>query len=620
MRKYIKDFPRRIVAMAVCFFFFTLIVWNTPRPTGATNIETERSNGMSGNMRGMALPDLGIGASLHGARPFPANNPWNQDISRVPVDANSNNLINSIGLNVSLHPDFGTVYAGAPNGIPYIVVAGTQLRVPITFTAYGNQSDPGPYPVPTNAPIEGGPGSNGDRHVIVIDRDNWKLYEMFSSFPINGGASWEAASGAVFDLNSNAVRPEGWTSADAAGLPIFSGLVRYDEVFEQQEIKHALRFTAQSTRRAYVYPARHFASSNTNPNLPPMGMRVRLKASFNINGYSPAMRVILTAMKKYGMILADNGSNWYVSGAPDSRWDDDELHTLSALKGSDFEVVQSTNHLSMPQSDFDGDGKTDVSVFRPDGGNWFIQQSSDGALRGQAFGASGDQPVPGDYDGDGLTDIAVFRNGAWFIMRSSDGVFRAEQFGTGGDMPFAADFDGDGKTDLAVFRNGQWFIRQSSNNGFRALSFGLNTDQPVPCDYDGDGKTDLAVFRQSSGAWFILQSSNNALRSTQFGAGGDVPVTGDYDADGKSDLAVFRPSNGTWYVSQSLSGTLRTQQFGLSTDRPLSGDFDGDWKNDFAVFRPANGSWYIMQSFTNALRTQQFGTSADIAVPSAYVP
>lgn len=286
------------------------------------------------------VPDLGANANLRGKRVFPADNPWNEDISAMPVDPNSNNLIASIGLNTGLHPDFGTVWAGAPNGIPYVVVSGSQTKVPINFTAYGNESDPGPYPVPPDAPIEGGANGMGDRHVIVIDRDNWKLYELFSAYRVNGGASWNAASGAVFDLNSNAVRPAGWTSADAAGLPVFPGLVRYDEVFEQREIRHALRFTAQSTRRAYVYPARHFASSNTNPNLPPMGMRVRLKASFDISRFSPAMQVILRALKKYGMLLADNGSNWYISGAPDPRWNDDELSTLKGIKGSDFEVVQ----------------------------------------------------------------------------------------------------------------------------------------------------------------------------------------------------------------------------------------------------------------------------------------
>jgi hypothetical protein len=287
-----------------------------------------------------AQPDLGPNASLHGKQVFPADNPWNEDISAAPVDPNSSALITSMGLNTGLHADFGTVWNGAPNGIPYVVVSGAQQKVPITFTDYGDESDPGPYPVPPDAPVEGGAGGTGDRHVIVIDRDNWKLYELYTAYPVNGGASWRAGSGAVFDLNTNALRPAGWTSADAAGLPIFPGLVRYDEVYEQQEITHALRFTAQTTRRAYVYPARHFASNQTSANLPPMGMRVRLKASFNISGFSPSMQVILRAMKKYGMILADNGSSWYVSGAPDPRWSDDELHTLSAIKGSNFEVVK----------------------------------------------------------------------------------------------------------------------------------------------------------------------------------------------------------------------------------------------------------------------------------------
>jgi hypothetical protein len=287
-----------------------------------------------------ATPDLGPGASLHGKRVFPPDNPWNQDISNAPVDPNSANLIASIGLNTGLHPDFGTVYNGAPNGIPYVVVSGTQEQVPINFTLYGDESDPGPYPVPTNAPIEGGPGATGDRHVLVIDRDNWKLFELGYAFPINDGASWNANCGAIFDLNSNALRPAGWTSSDAAGLPIFPGLVRYDEVFEQGVINHAVRFTVHDSRRAYVSPARHWASSDTNPNLPPMGMRVRLKQDFDISGFSPAMQVILRALKKHGMFVADNGSNWYISGAPDPRWNDSELSTLKAIKGSNFEVVQ----------------------------------------------------------------------------------------------------------------------------------------------------------------------------------------------------------------------------------------------------------------------------------------
>jgi hypothetical protein len=304
-----------------------------PAPTPATRPRTVATQ--SG-----AIPDLGAGASLHGKRPFPPDNPWNQDISNSPVDPNSANLIKSIGAADRLHPDFGTVYRGAPNGIPYIVVGGAQPRVPITFRSYGTESDPGPYPIPRNAPIEGGPNSNGDRHLLIVDRDRWKLYELFSARAIDDGASWSAAGGAVFDLNSNAMRPEGWTSSDAAGLPIFPGLVRYDEVFEQREIKHALRFTVGRSRRAYVYPARHYASGDPNPDLPPMGMRVRLKASFDISSYSPANQVILRALKKYGMFVADNGPGWFLSGAPDPRWSDDDLGMLKTIFGSSFEVVK----------------------------------------------------------------------------------------------------------------------------------------------------------------------------------------------------------------------------------------------------------------------------------------
>ena len=289
---------------------------------------------------GAGIPGLGPGASLNGKRPFPDDNPWNRDVSGDPVDPNSTTLLSACGgLDRGLHADFGTVWNGAPNGIPYVVVSGSQAKVPVAF-GYASESDPGPYPVPPDAPIEGGPNGTGDRHVLVIDRDDWKLYELFDARPVNGGASWTAGSGAVFDLNSNALRPAGWTSADAAGLPIFPGLVRYDEVVERKAIDHALRFTCPTTRRAYVSPARHFASSRTDPSLPPMGMRVRLRASFDVSGYPANVQVILKAMKTYGMFLADNGSAWYVSGAPDPRWNDDELATLRGVTAGDFEVVK----------------------------------------------------------------------------------------------------------------------------------------------------------------------------------------------------------------------------------------------------------------------------------------
>jgi len=283
-------------------------------------------------------PDLGPGASLRGHRPFPSDNPWNQDISAAPVDPNSDRLIASIGVNKSLHPDFGTVWNNAPNGIPYIVVRGDQPKVPAQFE-YADESDRGPYPIPPDAPIEGGPKSDGDRHVLVIDRDNWVLYELFRAFPQDDGKSWKAGSGAIFDLKSNKLRPAGWTSADAAGLPIFPGLVRYDEVMQQKEIRHVLRFTVQKTRRAYVPPATHWASRSNDPNLPPMGMRVRLRADYDVSALPQPAQVIATALKKYGMILADNGGDWFISGAPDPRWNDDAINTLKRIKGKDFQVV-----------------------------------------------------------------------------------------------------------------------------------------------------------------------------------------------------------------------------------------------------------------------------------------
>lgn len=285
------------------------------------------------------LIPLGIDVNMHGRRPFPPNNPWNEDISKSPVDPHSAALIRSIGWDKGLHPDFGTVWDGAPNGIPYMVVSGKQPKVPVSFT-YADESDPGPYPIPPNAPIEGGPNSTGDRHVIIIDRDHWRLYELFSAYPLDGGKSWKAGSGAIFNLNSNKLRPDGWTSADAAGLPIFPGLVRYDEVMENHVINHALRFTCEKTQRGYIYPATHFASRSNDPFLPPMGMRVRLKASFDISKFPLPDRVILTALKKFGMILADNGGNWFISGAPDPRWSNDELGALKLIKGSDLEVVK----------------------------------------------------------------------------------------------------------------------------------------------------------------------------------------------------------------------------------------------------------------------------------------
>ncbi len=272
---------------------------------------------------------------ISGCPVFPPDNPWNRDISNDPVDPNSSNYIAHMNGNTKfLHADFGS---NLTYGIPYVVVAGTQPKVPVTFD-YSDESDPGPYPIPPDAPIEGGASSTGDRHILVVDRDRCMLYETWNSRFV--GPGWHCGSGAIFDLRSNQLRPDGWTSADAAGLPILPGLVRHEEAVVAGEIKHAVRFTVQSTQRAYIHPATHYASSNTNANAPPMGLRVRLKASYDLSRFTGAAKVILTALRQYGMFLADNGSDWFISGATDARWNDDDLNQLKTVPGNAFEVVQ----------------------------------------------------------------------------------------------------------------------------------------------------------------------------------------------------------------------------------------------------------------------------------------
>jgi hypothetical protein len=271
---------------------------------------------------------------------FPATNAWNERVDTLPVAANSSQLIASIGADAGLHPDFGSgLYDGRPIGIPFDVVTKRTPRSRVSFD-YADESDRVRYPIPASVHIEGGRSSDGDRHALLLDRDACKLYELYALHPRPGG--WHAGSGAVWNLRSNALRPAGWTSADAAGLPIFPGLARYDEV-ARGVIDHALRFTAPRTRRAYVYPARHFASSSDDPALPPMGLRVRLKASIDISGFPRQARVVLQALKTYGMILADNGSSWYVSGAPSPKWSNDDLHSLGRITGSMLEVVDTTS-------------------------------------------------------------------------------------------------------------------------------------------------------------------------------------------------------------------------------------------------------------------------------------
>jgi hypothetical protein len=279
---------------------------------------------------------------LGGCPVFPATSVWNQRVDTLPVAPDSAALIASIGLGSPVHADFGSgLWDGSRIGIPYVVVNGkTTPRSRLSFE-YADESDKGPYPIPANVPIEGQPAvTDGDRHAIIVDRSACKLYELYALQ--RQGNRWTAGSGAIWNLRSNALRPAGWTSADAAGLPILPGLARWDGDASTGAIDHALRFTAPRTRNTYIYPARHEASSSSDPSLPPMGLRVRLKAGVDISRLPRQARIVATALKRYGMILADNGSPWYVSGAPSPHWSNDQLHALGQLTGADFEVVDTS--------------------------------------------------------------------------------------------------------------------------------------------------------------------------------------------------------------------------------------------------------------------------------------
>jgi hypothetical protein len=492
---------------------------------------------------------------------FPANSFWHADVSALPVHAQSSAWVSSVGSASTLKADFGSgMWDGGPIGIPFTTVAGTQPRVPVSFQ-YDDESDPGPYPIPADAPIEGGAASDGDRHVLVVDRDACRLWELYSAYPQNGGTSWTAGSGATWDLNANTMRPLGWTSGDAAGLPILPGLVRYDEV-AAGEIDHVIRFTAPRTADAYVWPASHKAATGGDSD-PPMGAWFRLKASFDISGYSVQNQVILRALKKHGMVLADNGSSWFTSGAPDPGWNDTDLHGLRTVPGSAFEAV-------------------DVSALKVASTSYAVNVP----------GPTTSTSTPADFDGDRDTDRSVYRNGAWFAEGQGT-VF----LGQAGDVPVPADYDGDGKDDRAVFRPsvGAWYIE-----GRAPVFHGAAGDIPVPGDYDGDGTAEAGVWRPEVGGWYIVG------QPTQFiGLTGDVPVPGDYDANGSTDRGIWRPEVGGWYTIGQP-----TQFIGLRGDIPVPGDYDANGTTDRAIWRPSVGGWYVQSQATVFL-----GLNGDIPLP-----
>jgi hypothetical protein len=334
---FTRMFRFLVFLMAFILYLFLLSCKKSRNETNTNPPVTEPGTGSGTGNNGACTATK---ATAEDIAIFPADNPWRQDISANPVDPYSSQIVAGFSAN-AIKPDFGSgLWEGAPIGIPYVVVCGNEMKIAINYTDYGDESDAGPFPIPLNAPIEG--NGIGDSHVIAVDVENKMLYELFYAH-VNGNR-WDAASGAKFNLQSNALRPEGWTSADAAGLPIFPGLVRYEEILKG-EIDHPIRFTLNSSlvKKGYVYPARHLVNSSGGQYSLPFGARIRLKSNVNISGYSATNQVILRAMKKYGLILADIGSNLYISGAPDERWNNDDLRKLGQLHGSDFEVVKFNN-------------------------------------------------------------------------------------------------------------------------------------------------------------------------------------------------------------------------------------------------------------------------------------
>lgn len=461
------------------------------------------------------------------------------------------------------------------------------ISLALMFAAYSflNQhkvsaSASGPSPSFTNAPGEG------------------NCTACHTSFAPNSGIGSIVITGLPAKYTPNQTIPITVTVTDSRQVVYGFELTAIDS--QGRNAGTLLNTTGQSAQMQTVLGLvggnmRNYIEHNSNGILPP---QFDFK-SWTFNWKAPATRA-----GRLTLYAAGNAAN--SDGTPIG----DYIYTTSASTTS-----------GLPPSNFDGDGMSDLAVFRPSSGNWYIMNSSNSAFSAVAFGQSGDKPVPGDFDGDGKHDVAVFRpsSGYWYILNSSNGAFRADAFGTNGDIPAIGDFDGDGKSDLAVFRptDGNWYIKLSTNGSLRTVPFGANGDKPVAGDYDGDGKSDVAVYRPTTGGWYMLNSSNGAFGGIQFGTVGDKAVQSDYDGDGKTDVAVYRPSTGAWYLQRSTAGFTGIG-FGISTDVPAPGDFDGDGKTDVTVFR--DGTWYILLSTTGSLRADQFGSTGDVPAPSAYIP
>ena len=506
---------------------------------------------------------------------FPADNVWNAPVDTLPLDRNSAAYIITIGPGVGVHPDFGSgdwpPGSGSPIGIPYVTVPGTQPKVQVSFE-YSDESDPGPYPIPADAPIEGGPLSKGDRHVLVIDIDDCVLYELYSAYPQTGG-SWDAGSGAIFDLKADALRPAGWTSADAAGLPIFPGLVRYDEV-ASGEISHALRFTAPQTRHAYVWPARHYASSLTGMQYPPMGQRFRLKAGFDISKFSPQNQVILRALKRYGMMLADNGSAWYISGVPDPRWKNDDLHNLDGVQGSDFEAVDMSSLMISPDSAaVKSNINNGLAVNFGTYGLWFYRSGAWSELTPLTPGmmAAYANDMVAVFPGDGLYR---YDGAAWTQLTPITGIDRI--VGTPERVYVA--FTGAGLWQY----NGAW-TQITPVNPNQMLAFGDN----LLANFPGAG-----LYQYDGSAWTLL----TPLGSADSMVAGATTVYVDFPSAG-----LYAYNGSTWTGLTSLNSTMMTM-----CENALVANFAG-----YGIYSWNGSSWTLL---TSTVAQGLIGTSTNLYV------
>ena len=514
---------------------------------------------------------------------FPANNVWHADVSRLPVHPNSAQYVSSIGTSAHAHADFGSgTWDGGPIGIPFNVVGAGQPATSVTFD-YDDESDHVPYPIPSNPAIEGGPDASGDRHVLVVDNSTCTLYELFDAHP-NGDGTWHAGSGAVWNLNSNALRPDTWTSADAAGLPILAGLVRYDEV-ASGHIDHAIRVTVPRSDRSYLWPARHQAGS-ADSSLPPMGLRLRLRADFDMSSYAPEVQVILQAMKTYGLIVADNGSPWYISGVPDERWDNDHLQEFGNLTGTDFEAVDESSLMVDPSSG--------QAAGAPSSGNsptWFLRDANSSGVADHTFGYGdpGDRSLACDFDGDGVSTPTAFRGGAFYERDTltSGAANRVVQFGDAGDQPICGDWNGDGRDDVGVHRGNTFFLRNSNTTGIAdtQVTYGDPGDDAIVGDWDGDGRVTLGIHRGNA---FYLRNSNTtgvADITFSYGDARDQPLVGDWNGDGRDTIAIHR-GNAFYFRNTNTSGIADlTITYGDPGDFAIVGDWNGDNRDTLGIVR-----------------------------------